>query len=268
LRSVATSELRRAHPSEVEIDADAVSALLDDMDKTRPERQTLLIYRAGALAVEDYRWPYRAERIRMMHSVTKSFTAAAVGLALAEGRFRLQDKVVDFFPEHRPAEVSPRLAAMTVEDLLTMRTGQAIETSGSQWRGLTTSWIEEFFRIPLEHDPGTFFLYTSAASYMLAAIVTRTTGIGLDQYLRQRMFALLGFENETWDMGPECINPGGNGLSCRVVDMLKFGVMHLDGGVWNGHRILPEAWVREATRWRGGIYGYHWWTGPDDEFSA
>lgn len=268
MRSVATGDLKRAHPSEVEINADAVSALLDDLDKAGPERQTLLIYRACALAVEDYRWPYQAERIRMTHSVTKSFTAAAVGLALAEGRFRLQDKVVNFFPEHRPAVVSPRLAAMTVEDLLMMRTGQAVETSGSRWRGLKTSWIAEFFRIPLLHDPGTFFLYTSAASYMLAAIVTRTTGLGLDQYLRQRVFAPLGFENETWDMGPEGINPGGNGLSCRVVDMLKFGVLHLDDGVWNGQRVLPEAWVREATRWRGGVYGYHWWTGPDGEFSA
>jgi len=268
LRSVATGELRRAHPREVEINADAVSALLDDLDKAGPERQTLLIYRAGALAVEDYRWPYGAERIRMMHSVTKSFTSAAVGLALAEGRFRLQDKVVKFFPEDLPAVVSPRLAAMTVEDLLTMRTGQAIETSGSRWRGLKTSWIAEFFRIPLEHDPGTFFQYTSAASYMLAAIVTRTTGVGLDQYLRRRMFAPLGFENETWDMGPEGINSGGNGLSCRVVDMLKLGVLHLDNGVWNGQRVLPEAWVREAIRRRGGVYGYHWWTGPDGEFSA
>jgi len=268
LRSVATSELRRAHPSEVEINADAVSALLDDLDKTGSERQTLLIYRAGALAVEDYRWPYGAERIRMMHSVTKSFTSAAVGLALAEGRFRLQDQVVNFFPEHLPAVVSPRLGAMTVEDLLMMRTGQAIETSGSRWRGLKTSWIAEFFRIPLEHDPGTFFLYTSAASYMLGAIVTRTTGVGLDQYLRQRMFAPLGFENEMWDKGPEGINPGGNGLSCRVLDMLKFGVLHLDGGVWNGQRVLPEAWVREAVRRREGVYGYHWWTGPNGEFSA
>jgi len=82
------------------------------------------------------------------------------------------------------------------------------------------------------------------------------------------MFTPLGFENHTWDMGPEGINPGGNGLSCRVADMLKFGVLHLDGGVWNGQRVLPEAWVQEAIRPRGGVYGYHWWTGPEDEFSA
>jgi len=261
-------ELKRAHPHEVQINADAVGAWLDELDKAGPVRQTLLIYRDGALAVEAHRWPYRPERIRMTHSVTKSFAAAAVGLALSEGRFHLQDKVVDFFPEHRPAVVSPRLAAMTVEDLLTMRTGQAVETSGSRWRGLKTSWIAEFFRIPVEHDPGKFFLYTSAASYMLGAIVTRTSGIGLHEYLRHRVFAPLGFENETWDMGPEGINPGGNGLSCRVVDMLKFGVLHLNGGLWNGQRVLPQDWVRESTRWRGGVYGYHWWTGPDGEFAA
>jgi len=263
-----TGGVKRAHPSEVQINADAVGKWLNDLDKAGPVRQTLLIYRNGALAVEAHRWPYGPERIRMTHSVTKSFTSAAVGLALSEGLFRLQDKVVDFFPEHRPAVVNPRLAAMTIEDLLTMRTGQAVETSGSRWRGLNTSWIAEFFRIPLEHDPGKHFLYTSAASYMLAAIVTRTSGIGLHEYLRQRVFAPLGFENETWDIGPEGINPGGNGLSCRVVDMLKFGVLYLNGGLWNQQRALPEDWVRESTRWRGGDYGYHWWTGPDGEFAA
>jgi CubicO group peptidase (beta-lactamase class C family) len=263
-----TGGLKRVPPSEVQINADAVGTWLDDLDKAGSVRQTLLIYRDGAIGVEAHRWPYGSECIRMTHSVTKSFTSAAVGLALSEGRFRLEDKVVDFFPEYRPAVVSERLAAMTVENLLTMRTGQAVETSGSRWRGLKTSWIAEFFRIPIEHDPGKRFLYTSAASYMLGSIVTRTSGIGLHEYMRHRVFAPLGFENETWDVGPEGINPGGNGLSCRVVDMLKFGVLYLNDGLWNGQRILPVGWVGQSTRSRGDDYGYHWWTGPDGEFAA
>jgi CubicO group peptidase (beta-lactamase class C family) len=204
-----------------------------------------------------------------MHSVAKSFTACAIGMALAEGRFALSDKVVGFFPEYVPANPGEYLAAMTVEDLLTMRTGHAEETSGSRWRGLRSSWIAEFFKIPVVHRPGTVYKYTSAASYMLSAILTRTSGERLHDYLRPRLFEPLGISGETWDTGPDGINPGGNGLTCRTVDMLKLGILHAQKGVWQGRRLLSERWVDTATRahTKEG-YGYHWMSGPERTFCA
>jgi CubicO group peptidase (beta-lactamase class C family) len=261
--------LPRARPGEVGIDAGAVEALLDAARDAGLDVQTMLVYRRGHLAVEAYRWPYRAERPRISHSVTKSFTACAIGLALAEGRLTLSDTVVSFFPEHVPADVSANLGAMTVENLLTMRTGHAEETSGSRWRGIESSWIAEFFKIPVVHKPGTVFVYTSAASYMLSAIVTRVTGQTMHEYLKPRLFEPLGIVGESWDVGPDGIYAGGNGLTCKVVDLMKLGILHLHKGVWEGKQILPEAWVNEATRAFGdSSYGYHWVTGPDGEFSG
>lgn len=150
-----------------------------------------------------------------------------------------------------------------------MRTGHVEETSGSRWRAIETSWIAEFFKIPVVHKPGTVYVYTSAASYMLSAIVTKVTGQTMHDYLKPRLFEPLDIEGEIWDMGPEGINPGGNGLSCKVVDLLKLGVLHLQKGMWKGKRVLPETWVDDATRAYGDSnYGYHWVTGPEGEFYA
>lgn len=263
------STLARVTPREAGISSNAVLALLDDARTRQLDLHDLLIYRRGALGVELYKWPYRAEQPRIMHSVAKSFTSAAIGLALEEGALHLDDKVISFFPSELPAVVDDKLAGMTVKDLLTMRTGHAAETSGARWRGLKTSWTAEFFKIPLAHPPGAQYVYTSAASYMLSAILTRATGETLHDYLRRRIFEPLGIEGEHWDLAPEGINPGGNGLTCKPEDLLKFGVLHLYRGMWEGKRILPADWIESATRRRGADgYGYHWVTETQGEFFA
>jgi len=267
--SVPTDGLPRARPGEVGIDARLLEGFLDAMAADGIDLHSLVLHRKGYVAAEMYWWPYGPERPRVMHSVAKSFTACAIGMALEEGRFALSDKVVGFFPEYVPADPGEYLTAMTVEDLLTMRTGHAEETSGSRWRGLRSSWIAEFFRIPVVHRPGTVYKYTSAASYMLSAILTKTTGERLHDYLRPRLFAPLGISGETWDMGPDGINPGGNGLTCRTVDMLKLGILHVRKGMWQGKRLLSERWIDTATRAHTPEgYGYHWMSGPRRTFCA
>jgi len=261
--------LERAEPREVAIDAAAVEAFLDDAAATGLEIHGLMLHRSGRVAAEGWWWPYRADRPRIMHSATKSVMASAIGMALDEGRFKLQDKVVAFFPEYLPAVVDDKLAAMTIEDLLTMRTGHAAETSGALWRGIQSSWTAEFFRIPVVYTPGTVYMYTSAASYMLSAILTRVTGQTLHDYLKPRFFAPLGITGEQWDIGPDNINPGGNGLTMTTADLLKLGILHAQRGLWHGRRLLSEAWISEATRSHGeDNYGYQWATAAGGTYLA
>ncbi len=262
--------LPRATPSAMGVDADAVIAFLDEVEAADLELHSFMLWRNGHVVAEAWRWPYRPERPRILHSVAKSFTACAIGLALEDGLFRLDDKVVSFFPDVLPGPVDRLLAEMTIEDLLTMRVGHAGETSGAVWRALETSWIAEFFKIPIEQKPGTVFMYTSAASYILSAILSRASGETLHDYLKPRIFEPLGIEGESWDIGPDGINPGGNGLCAKTVDLLKLGILHLQDGVWQGRRLLPQGWVANATAAYGEPikYGYHWWTRPDGSFSA
>lgn len=261
----------RAAPSEVGIDGDQVAVFLDKLEEAGLELHSFMLHRQGKVAAEGWRWPYRSDRLRVLHSVAKSFTACAIGLAIEEGRLSLADKVVSFFPDDVPADASDWLQAMTVEDLLTMRCGHAYEVSGAVWRNISTSWIAEFFKIPLAYAPGTRYVYTSAASYMLSAIVSRVTGMSMHEYLKPRLFEPLGIRDERWDIGPDGVNPGGNGLTARTADLLKLSVLHAQSGLWEGRRVLPEHWVREATRAHGehdSTYGYHWQIRPTNAYSA
>ncbi len=267
--AVAVDGLPRARPSAVGVDGARIAGFVRETLEAGLELHAVMLHRHGHVAVDAAWWPYRTDTPRVMHSVAKSVTACAIGLALEEGRFALNDKVVSFFPEHLPPIVDEKLAAMTVEDLLTMRTGHAAETSGALWRGSSESWIAKFFGIPITHPPGGAYVYTSAASYMLAAILSRTTGLTLHDYLKPRLFEPLGIADEQWDIGSDGINPGGNGLTFKPVDLLKIGALHAQNGVWNGRRLLPADWVARATRAYGdGGYGYHWVVRPDGSYSA
>jgi len=262
--------LPRARPEDEGLAPGVVGAFLDDVAAAGLELDSFMLCRRGKVIAEGWWWPYAPARPHMMHSLTKSVTVSAVGMAVAEGRFALTDKVISFFPEHLPAQVSDNLAAMTVRDLLTMRTGQAIETSGSVWRPLKTSWVAEFYKIPVVYKPGAKFVYTSAATYMLSAIITKTTGQRLRDYLEPRFFQPLGITDVHWDMGPENINPGANGLSWRTADIVKLCMLYAQQGRWNGRQLLPADWIAQATRRQDGNedYGFQWWIGPGDAYYA
>ena len=81
-----------------------------------------MLLRHGYVVSEGWWTPYIPERPHMLFSLTKSFTSTAIGLLVGEGRVSLDDRVVSFFPEDTPPEVTPNLAAMTIRHLLMMGT--------------------------------------------------------------------------------------------------------------------------------------------------
>lgn len=268
--TAAADGLLRSAPEKQGVDPRAILSFLDKVAAANLELHSFMLWRHGHVVAEGWWWPYRADRPHMMHSLTKSVAVCGVGLALAEGRFGIDDKVISFFKDELPAKVDDKLAAMSVRDLLTMQTGHAEEISGSVWRQITTSWVAEFFKVPVVHQPGTTFVYTSAASFMLSAIVTRTTGQRLRDYLEPRLFKPLGINDLRWDVAPGGINPGGNGLSWRTADSLKLGALHAQKGQWRGKQILPAKWIEAATRPQiaSREYGYQWWMGPGKSYYA
>jgi CubicO group peptidase (beta-lactamase class C family) len=263
--------LPRASASSLGIDPDCLIAFLDEVKAADLDLHGFMLHRHGHVVAEGWTWPVDPNEPRVLHSMAKSFTGCAIGLAIQEGLLNLDDRLVSFFPDEVPANADPRLADMTVEHLLTMRTGHASNTSGSVWRSISTSWIAEFFKIPLAYAPGSEYVYTSAASYMLSALINRVTGQILHDYLKPRLFIPLDIHNETWDIGPDGVNPGGNGLTAPVSAALKLAVLHAQNGVWDGRQVLPAAWVQAATQPQGGPdsrYGYHWMMKPRPAFSA
>lgn len=277
--------LPRALPTERGVDPAGILDFLRAVAEAGLELHSFMLYRQGAVVAEAFWRPYSAHRPHVQHSATKSWTATAVGLLIDDGRLSLDAKVVSFFPELCPQPVSANLAAMTVEDLLTMRTGHTRGISGGDWRNLQSSWVEAFLKEPVDEPPGQSFIYSSASSFMLSAIVTQVTGQTLHALLQARVLDHLGLDRLEWDLAPGGFNAGGNGLSCTSEDSLKFGVLHLNRGQWQGRQLLSPQWVDDATRnqvqdvWMGEFdgkqylprdknkaneaqregYGYQWW---------
>jgi hypothetical protein len=261
--------LPRSTPEAEGIDSRAILDFFADVDSHNLELNSFMLARNGKVVAEAWWWPYRPDLTHMMHSFTKSVTVSAIGMALAKGAFHQTDKVVSFFPEHLPPVVSENLAAMTVEDLLTMRTGHNVMTSGGDWRTIRTSWVAEFFKIPVVYKPGTTFCYTSAATYMLSAIFSKTMGISVFDYLKPTLFEPLGIRGMEWEPGPEDISPGANGLSWHTADMLKLGMLYQQGGKWKGQQILPAGWAEKVHEQHvPGKYGYQFWLGPNGVYFA
>jgi CubicO group peptidase (beta-lactamase class C family) len=255
--------LQRATPESQGVSSERLLAFVDAVGAAGLELHGFMMMRHDKVVSEGWWWPYAPNRQHMLHSLTKSFNVTAVGMAMDEGRFGYDDKLVSFFKGQVPADASDNLKAITVRDLLDMQCGHDHETSGSAWRPLNTSWAAEFFKIPVPYRPGTKWVYTSAASYMLSGIVTKTTGLTSEAYLRPRFFEPLGITNYHWDVSPEGFSPGGNGLSCTLADALKLGALYAHRGVWKGRRLLSEAFVDAASRKQAnGPYGYQFWTGP------
>ncbi len=267
--------LPRARPEAEGVDPQAILDFLDEVKAAGLELHSFMLARHGNVIAEGWWSPYRADRPHMMHSLTKSVAVSGVAIALKEGRFKLDDTVISFFPDELPPQVSDNLAAMTVRDLLTMQTGHEKEISGSVWRQIKTSWVAEFLKVPVVYKPGTKFVYTSAASFMLSAIVTKVTGQTLRDYMEPRFFKPLGITGLTWDVGPGGINPGGNGLTWKTADSLKLAMLYAQKGKWNGQQILSPEWVAAASTLQAGNqddpddrYGYQWWIGPGKAYYA
>src|SRR5690242_1067573 len=136
---------------------------------------------------------------------------------------------------------------MRVRHLLTMNTGHDKDTTGPVTSSKDGDWVKTFLALPVEHEPGTKFVYNSAATYMLSAIVQKLTGMTVLDYLKPRLFGPLGIEGETWETSPQGIDCGGWGLSVKTEDIARFGQLYLQKGQWNGRQVVPAAWVEDAT---------------------
>ncbi len=262
--------LPRSTPEAQGVAADAILGFVAEAEKSIQALHSVMIVRRGHVIAEGWWAPYAANEPHQLFSLSKSFTSTAVGLAAAEGKLKIEDPVLSFFPELAPEKPSANLRAMRVRDLLTMSTGQHNEDiQNFPYRG-DENVVKKFLELPVAHKPGTFFVYNSPASYMLSAIVQRVTGQSVLEYLKPKLFAPLGIENPTWEASRQGVSMGGFGLSLRTEDIAKFGQLYLQRGRWDGKQLVPEAWVAQATArwmsngsnpasdWEQG-YGFQFW---------
>lgn len=275
--STSSIALTRSTPEAQGIPSAAVLALLDDAERKDLGLHSLMVLRHGHVVAEGWWEPYGPDRPHMLFSLSKSFAATAAGLAVSEGRLTLDDPVLSFFPDQAPSQPDANLTAMRVRHLLSMSTGHDQDTTGRLRSADGGDWVQAFLALPVEHAPGTHFVYNSGATYMVSALVQKVTGQTLLEYLRPRLFDPLGIEGQTWESSPQGINMGGWGLNIKTEDIARFGLLYLQKGLWRGERLLPESWVAEATSkqvsngndpnsdWAQG-YGFQFWRCRHDAY--
>lgn len=269
-----TFHLPRSTPESEGVASSAIEALIDALG-AKHEMHSIVIARRGKVIAEGWWAPYAPELRHTMYSMSKSFTSTAVGFAVAEGKLTVEDKVTSFFPDALPAKISENLAALRVKHLLTMSVGSEKEPTFPMVQ--QEDWVRFFLAHDISHEPGSVFMYNSAATYMCSAIVQKLTGQKIVDYLAPRLFEPLGIDDPRWEICPRGICTGGWGLSVPTEALAKFGTLFLQRGKWNGKQLLPAAWVDEATAfhiqqppvakpsrpkelndWQQG-YGYQFW---------
>jgi hypothetical protein len=235
-------------PESQGVSSAGILAFLDAIAQSKHEFHSFMMARHGQIIAEGWWSPYAPEYRHMLYSLSKSFTSTAIGFAVTEGLLKVDAPVVSFFPDDLPPTVSEKLAAMRVKHLLMMSVGHATDTTHTIAK--EENWVKTFLSLPVDHNPGSVFLYNSGATYMLSAIVQKVSGSPLTAFLRPRFFDPLDIHGISWETCPRGINTGGWGLSVRTEALAKFARFYLQKGMWNGQQILPHSWIEEATTFK------------------
>ncbi len=266
------TSLPRSTPEEQGMNSRDILSLYHALDASLSSNlHAMMVVKSGHVISEGYWAPYDREHLHQLYSLSKSITSTAIGMLLDEGRLSLSERIVDLFADKIPDPSTHQYKDTTVWHLLTMSTGSRFNEVGSV---LGTDWEQEFLDAGVRFPAGTQFNYNSMNSYMLAAIIRRKTGMGLLEYLKPRLFEPLGIRDVAWDTCPNGTEKGGWGLSLKLEDVAKIGLLYLQKGryVVNGEerQLLSENWIREATRMQIETpngeckdgYGYQIWCAP------
>lgn len=218
--------------------------LLALLRKRGVEVRSLVVRQDGGVVFSHATAPFPLEHVHPLYSVTKSFTSCAVGMLVEQGAVDINAPWVSYLPEYGAKALDARFCRVSVRDLLTMQMGQDAEP---QLQG-GDDWALGVAGKPFAHDPGTVFFYNSLCSHLLSVLVQRISGETLDRFLAKRLFEPLGISKWWWEHDRQGHATGGFGLHLSTPDLAKFGQCLLDGGIWEGRRVVPGDWVREATR--------------------
>jgi CubicO group peptidase (beta-lactamase class C family) len=246
---VPVASLPTSTPSEEGVDASAVESFVGALEATDGvEPHSLMILRHGSVVAAGWWSPYTAERLHLLYSLSKSFTSTGIGFAAAEGLLRLDDPVISYFPELDAAITDARTRSMLVRHIAAMSSGHLEDT----WQRASSSRPEDpvraFLELRPERDPGTVFAYNQSATYTMATILQRVTGMTVTEYLRSRLLDPIGAGEVAWAQFLPGQDTGFTGLHATTDTIARLGELYLRDGVWLGKRVLPAGWVSEATR--------------------
>ena len=266
-----------ARPESQGVSPRTIGRFLDLCEKEVNSLYSYVIVKGAVIASRGFYKPMEPGQIKIMHSVSKSLNALAVGIAIGEGKLSLDDYLVDHFRDELPEKHDPRVERIQIRHMLMMAANSAY-TSAS-FINVPTSWRAAYLGMTPYDEPGQWWHYDTGASYMLSCLVTKTMGKKTVDVLRERVFGPMGIEQVHWLEDRDGNSTGGWGCYLLPMDMAKLGRLMLNYGEWEGRQLVPAWFMRQALSkridnyrnptmgWPYG-YGYQFWMYPEKCFGC
>lgn len=194
-----------------------------------------------------------------VYSVSKTYTATGIGMAVEEGLLSLDDKPCDFFRDILPSTVDPRWEKVTLRHLITMTSGHGKaflmaderkmlrgEVSRDIDEDMKKEWLRFAFTKPMEYEPGEQFCYGNLAPYVAGRMLEKATGMTMLDYLYKKMWEPLHIEKPRWDTDTNGHTFPASYLFLDIVDMITLGQIYLGKGEFQGKRFFSEEWANEV----------------------
>lgn len=252
---------KKTSPASVGIEPKQFLLMYDSlMTNGLTEIHHIVVMVDGKIAGELHPKPFKAEYKHTLYSVSKTFVAAAIGIAVDDGIISPEDQLVKFFPQYINDSIDARLRNIKIKDILTMQSGFKTAT----WmRNNQDHWLDFYLSRPLVAEPGTRYSYDSIETYILSAIIQKTTGKTVLELLNERIFHPMGITDAEWELCPDGINTGGWGIYLSSHSQALFGQLLLQNGEWNGKQLISKEWIKEMMTVRvvrdANDYGYQIW---------
>ncbi|MGI9372867.1 MAG: serine hydrolase domain-containing protein [Hyphomicrobiales bacterium] len=251
---------------------------------------SLLVIQNGKTLAETYfkgrdeRWgsglgvrQHGSDEFHDLRSVTKSIIGLLYGIALDAGKVpALDQSLLAQFPEYADLKGDKKRDAMTIEHALSMRLGtewnEDIPYSNPKNSEIAMEHAKDRYRYvldrPMMESPGMRWVYNGGATAIIARIVERGTGKSIDAFAQEKLFAPLRISEFDWVNGFNGKPYTASGLRLKAWGLAKIGQMVLQGGAYEGTRVVSEEWIRASLQPHAKTkyelrYGYFWWLSPE-----
>lgn len=266
---------------------DRIIRMLEVIREKKYPIHSVTIIRNGYMVFDVYFPSVRKGKSHIIHSCAKSITSAIMGVAIDKGYIKnVNQYVIDYFPDKKFKNLDDRKRSIQIEHLLTMSSGIKSEDNFAaklKWRNLnymtqSDDWVQFGLNLPMDYAPGDKFEYSNISSFLLAAIIHKSTNGDVLEFAREYLFTPLGIKDISWEASPNGIACGWGEMYLTPHDMAKFGWLYLNKGKWENQQLISEKWIVDSTGEQistGGIYriiaakyGYQWWITPNRYYMA
>ncbi len=205
------------------------------------------------------------------YSVAKVYTLTAIGMLVDEGKLKTDDLIYTYFKDEMGDWVDENWKTVTVENVIAHKIGLGRGCLDIDMEEIENEdFLDELFSMELFYEPGTEYVYSDGAYYLLSRLVTKISGEKLDDFLMERLFVPMGVREAAWSNCPKGYPMGATGLYIRSEDVSKLGIAYLNGGEYDGKTYFSEDWANwvlengyelgilaDGAWGKGGLYGQY-----------